>query len=300
MKKTELSISKQNQMEVVRYNLGAADVYDEKAATKAEQIGCIVPFQYQDEDGKRSITAYVHEDTSLDAFMKKTLTKKEVLCIMNGLASVFEIGAQGIPVSYIIRDMSCMYVDQNTFTVKALLIPVKQDVLPLAEIPQYFKTVLSEGRFDETDTDNYVARLFTLLNAADFSVVKLKTFVQSELEKNGLYISKENGPTNISAGGTHTAGKNIRVNKVGVMNNMRPPMNPQMGQPVPPAGPQMNRPVNPQMGQPVPPAGPQMNRPVNPQMGQPVPPAGPQMNRPVNPQMGQPVPPAGPQMNRPV
>ena len=288
MKNTDLVVSRQNNIDTIKYTLGVADVFDDRTADKLSQLNNVIPIQYSDEDGKRIITAYAHEDTTLEAFMKKTLSKREVLCIMSGLASVFELGAQGIPVSYIVKDAGYIYINTETLAVKAVLIPVKQDVMPLAEMPVLFREIISNMKFDEIDIDNYVAQILTVINSDDFSVGKLKSLVDKMLEEMGLFVSKDNGLVGMNAGGVQPQNKDIKVNKLGVMNNMRPQQTP-MGQPqmnqmqgqAPMGQPQMNQmPGRPPMGQP------QMNQmPGRPPMGQP------QMNQmPGQAPMGQPQP----------
>ena len=317
MRKYDFVVSKQNNVNTIRYDLGVADVYDDRAADKASQMANIVPFQYTDIDGKRSVSSYAHMDTTLEVMYKSTLSKKEVLCILSGLVGVFEIGPQGIPVSYIVREAEYIYVDRESLAVKCILVPIKQDVMPMAEIPAFFREVISNMRFSEADKDNYVAAMLTLINSDDFSVGKLREYVDAELEKMGLFVSKENGLMNMSDDKAPQNGqKDIKVNKLGVMNNMqmRQPMmggQPMMGQPMmgqPQMAPQMGQPMmgQPQMGQPM--MAPQAPKPAmaptmgQPQMGQPMmtPPQAPQVPKPamapqMAPQMGQPpVPPQAP------
>ncbi len=300
MRNLEFVVTKQNNLDAIRYNLGVADVYDERTADKAASLGNIVPFQYIDVDGKRSVTSYVHDEISLETMLKEVLDKKGVYAIIGGLASVFEIGAQGIPVSYIIRDTNYVFVNKGTFAVKGMLVPLKQDIVQLSEIPAFFREVLSKVRFSEMDTDNYVARLFNIINSDDFSASKLKAYVDHQLEMMGLYINRDYGLMGMGAEVATTGNRGIRVNKLGVMQQsamrqpqMMPPqgMQPMMGQPqmMPPQG------MQPMMGQPqmMPPQG------VQPVMGQPqmMPPQG------VQPVMGQPqmMPPQGvqPMMGQP-
>ena len=296
MKRIDLTVVKQNNVDTIKYDMNMTEVFDDRAAEKASQLNnLIIPLQYSEADGKRTITSYAHEDTNLSTLYKSTLTKKEVLCVMSGLASVFEIGAQGIPVSYIVKDSDYVYVDKITYAVKCVLLPIKQDVMPMAEMPVFFREVISNIRYSEEDKDNYVAAMLTLINADDFTVGKLKDWIAEQLEKMGLFISKEGGLTDMSAGGGATSQKNIKVNKIGVMANMQNSMNQQMMGQQPMMGqmgmaPQM--PQQPMMGQPgmapQAPKAPQM--PQQPMMGQPgmapQAPKAPQM--PQQPMMGQP------------
>ena len=317
MKGLELNVTKQNGMTLVEYQLGVADVYDDRVSDKVAQLGNIIPFQYKDEDGKRSIVSYVHHDTSLEVMLRQTLKKADVLAILKGLLCAFEIGAAGVQICYLVRDLNYIYVDPESKAVKCIMVPVKQDPLGQSDIPDFFRNIVSHMRFDEADKDDYVARILTLINTDHYSNMKLKGLVDAEMEKLGLFYTRDEGLKKEAdtTAAPEVQNQNVKVNRVGVMNNMRPQGMPAMGQPVPPMGRQpMGQPVPPMgrqpMGQPVPPMGgqPMMGQPVPPMngqpMGQPVPPMGgqPMMGQPVPPMggqpMGQPVPPMG-QMPKP-
>ena len=312
MKGLELNVSKQNGMTLVEYQLGAADAYDDRVSDKVAQLGNIIPFQYKDEDGKRSIISYVHHDNTLEAMLKRTLKKADVLAILKGLLCAFEIGAAGVQISYLMRDTNYIYVEPDSLAVKCIMVPVKQDALGQSDIPNFFRGIVSRMRFDEEDKDNYVARILTLINADHYSNMKLKELVDAEMEKIGLFYTRDNGlkkeadtPANADA-----QNKEIKVNRVGVMNNMRPQGMPPMGQPVP-------QPMNgqvPPMGQPIPqpmngqrpPMGQPMPQPMNgqkPPMGQPMPQPmngqKPPMGQPVQPVMGRMPKPQAPEMPKP-
>ena len=313
MKGLELNVTKQNGMTLVEYQLGVADVYDDRVSDKVAQLGNIIPFQYKDEDGKRSIVSYVHHDTSLEVMLRQTLKKADVLAILKGLLCAFEIGAAGVQICYLVRDLNYIYVDPESKAVKCIMVPVKQDPLGQSDIPDFFRNIVSHMRFDEADKDDYVARILTLINTDHYSNMKLKGLVDAEMEKLGLFYTRDEGLKKEAdtTAAPEVQNQNVKVNRVGVMNNMRPQgmpaMGQPMGQPVPPMGGQ------PMMGQPVPPMGgqPMMGQPVPPMgrqpMGQPVPPMGgqPMMEQPVPPMggqpMGQPVPPMnGQPMGQPV
>ena len=289
MKGLELNVTKQNGMSLVEYQLGVADVYDDRVSDKVAQLGNIIPFQYKDEDGKRSIVSYVHHDTSLEVMLRQTLKKADVLAILKGLLCAFEIGAAGVQICYLVRDLNYIYVDPESKAVKCIMVPVKQDPLGQSDIPDFFRNIVSHMRFDEADKDDYVARILTLINTDHYSNMKLKGLVDAEMEKLGLFYTRDEGLKKEAdtTAAPEVQNQNVKVNRVGVMNNMRPQGMPAMGQPVPPMGRQP-------MGQPVPPMGGQ------PMMGQPVPPMNgqPMMGQSVPPMGGQPIPPMG-QMPKP-
>ena len=236
MKKLELSVTKENGLDVIRYELLGNEEYDERIADKINQLVNVIPFQFDNRDGKRIITTYVRDNFSLEMLLSKTLQKREVLCLLGELVAVFDMGAQGIPVSYVVKDFNYIYVNEETLRVKCVLVPVKQEAIALSEIPEFFRTVVSRMSFDEIDMDNYVAKLLTIINSKDFSTLKLKNYIDDELEKMGLYISKEKGLTSVDAGGESGQAKSVKVNRLGVMNNMQnarpqmPGQPPMMGQ----------------------------------------------------------------------
>ena len=279
MKGLELNVTKQNGMTLVEYQLGAADVYDDRVSDKVAQLGNIIPFQYKDEDGKRSIVSYVHHDTSLEVMLRQTLKKADVLAILKGLLCAFEIGAAGVQICYLVRDLNYIYVDPESKAVKCIMVPVKQDPLGQSDIPDFFRNIVSHMRFDEADKDDYVARILTLINTDHYSNMKLKGLVDAEMEKLGLFYTRDEGLKKEAdtTAAPEVQNQNVKVNRVGVMNNMRPQGMPAMGQP---------------MGQPVPPMGRQP-------MGQPVPPMG-QMPKPEMPKPQAPAPDAPkPEMPKP-
>ncbi|MBQ9579944.1 MAG: hypothetical protein IJR23_02060, partial [Lachnospiraceae bacterium] len=117
MKKLDLSVTRENECDVIRYELLGNEEYDERIADKVTQLGNILPFQFSNQDGKRVITTYVRENFSLEMLFSKALQKREVLCLLGELVSVFDIGTQGIPVSYVVKDFNNIYVNQETLRV---------------------------------------------------------------------------------------------------------------------------------------------------------------------------------------
>jgi hypothetical protein len=212
VRRFDLSVSRQNNLDVVKYVLNPGDVYDDRVAEKASEFSNISPFQYIDMDGRRCIISYMHEDTTLAALMKETLGKKEVLSVLDGVAAAFEIGAQGVPVSYIIRDANYVYVNRETLEVKCILLPVKQDAMPLSEMPVFFRDIISNMMFDENDTDNYVAKLLTSINSADFSIAKFKQQIDEQLD-----IEFDSGRDGAAEPKTNN---HVKVSRLGVMNAM--------------------------------------------------------------------------------
>ena len=190
MRKIDFTVSKQVDRTAISYQLIASDVYDDRVKEKAAGVPTLAPFDFVDEDGKRTVISYVEETTTLESIYKRYLGKKEVLTLMNGIAATFEAGSKGIPVSYLIKMPNQIYVNPDNYSVRFLLLPLKQDTIALAEISGFFREVLSNLRFAEEPAGDYVARMLNIINGDDFTATKLKGFVDSELAAMGVYISK--------------------------------------------------------------------------------------------------------------
>jgi hypothetical protein len=186
VKKNDLSVSRQNNMDEIRYVLGAGDVYDDRAAEKISRIPNIVPFMCVDENGKKSVVSYAGEGITLAMMMKEKLGKKQVLSLLGGVAAVFNAEPQDVLLNYIVKDADYVYVNPENLAVKCIVVPVKREVMLLSEIPEFFKKLLSNMMFDERDTDNYVAQLITSINSNDFSISKFRQQINEQLNRIGV------------------------------------------------------------------------------------------------------------------
>ena len=190
MKKLVFDVANQDGILTLRYILDLNDIYDDSVASKAATLSNVIPFEYSNQDGVAKITAYVNNNTSLSSLMEERLNKKSVLQIIYGLACAFEIGINGIPVSYIVKDADYIYINKEDMSVKVVLMPIKQEAMDFSEVPSLFRNIISSMRFDDVDSDNYVARIITLINSSDFSVRKIKQYVIEQLDRMGISVDK--------------------------------------------------------------------------------------------------------------
>ena len=274
MEKKNIFIENNGSNLTMRYELLPTDELDEAALEKMKvsQLESAANLQYTVEDGRRLFYAYIPTGAQLSAYIKRHLSKAEVLSIVRSLATGMDIGKHNIPVSYIIKDMDYIYIDEQSRNLYLFILPIKGQNTDVSEVPDFLRNVISNMKFSDDDKDNYVARIITLINSERFSLSDLKVLA------NEMFIDLGEAAPAVPQG-------NVKVDKLGVMRNRNIPAQPQqippqMGQ-VPPMQPQMGQqpPMQPQMGQ-QPPVQPQMGQqpPVQPQMGQ---------QSPVQPQMGQ-------------
>ena len=269
MKGLELTATKQHGRTLIQYELAVDETYDDRVSDKVAQLAHILPFQYKEEDGRRILTSYADEEMTLRTLQMQPLQKKEVLGIVRGLLYAFGIGASGIKISYLVRDCNYIFVNPETYAVKCMLVPVSQRSLAQTDIPEFFRTVISNMRFAE-EKDDYVARLLTLINSDQYSNEKLKNLVDEMMEQADVVYTCEQGLKKAIDAPAEPVPKEVKVNRLGVMNNMRPPMPQQPPMPPMPQQPQMQpMPQRPQM-QPMP-QRPQMQPMPQQSQGMPIP-----------------------------
>ncbi len=271
----------------MRYELTSTDVLDDTALGRlnGNLIEMTAPIYYREDGSTRAVYSQIPRTVQLSSFLKKVLSKGEALTIIKNLATGMDIGKHSIPVSYIIKDADCVYIDEQTLETYVYIIPIKNQNMDVSELPGFFRSVISHMRFREEDKDNYVARLLTKVNSDRFSLSDFMVLVTELL---------------VEVGDAQLAGVSrpgAKVDKVGVMRNRAGQMPQQpMGGPIPPMGqpmaPQqpMGQPMAPQqpMGQPMPQQPVQRFDPMTGKpMGQPQAPEAPKA--PVPP-MGQPMP----------
>ena len=319
MQKIRINVEKEMNSVKLTYVLEPTDVVDDRALQRFNKDTApgIVEFNYSEENGIRKVTSEVPDYPKLGSFIKKNLTKVEVLKILKNLMASYSIGNQGIPVHTVIKDLDYIYINPENCETVSVLVPIKQEGANVSEVSCFLRGLISRMRFDQNDKDNYVARILTELNVDQFEYGRFNGLIDVMLSmaapaQQADNVSPVKTEENTSQPVNNTTQGSVKINRMAVMMNrgaqaqdMSQPSqpNPGMGQPAPQAfqpnqgmgqpAPQAFQP-NQGMGQPVP----QAFQP-NPGMGQPAPQAfqpnqgmgqpAPQAFQP-NPGMGQPTP----------
>ena len=206
MKNGKILVEKQMGLLKLVSDLEFGEVIDERVIEKLKtmQVSGIAPLQYVESNGKRSVISSISEMPSFSMFIRRPLSKTETLKLMHGITNAFAIGQQGIPVSYIVKDLEYIFVNPENLEITCILNPVKQSAIEISEISGFFRTALSHIKFREEDRDNYVARILNAINADNFSV-------------NGVNIVLDTIMEEISINSASM--QDTRVNKVDVMRN---------------------------------------------------------------------------------
>ena len=243
MDKNNIKLENNGTFITMRYELVPGEQIDDNVMERLnnnilEGVGKV---QVTEVDSKKVIFSQIPVSVDLESYFKKTLTKPEVLTILKNLVAGFDIGKNGIPVGYIVKDFKYIYIDENTLNTYEFVVPIKGNTTDVSEIPEFFKKCVAGMKFHENDRDNYVAKIITKLNSDMFSLNDFNVMINEMLLEVGM--------SEMPAAGNMGS----KVDKVGVLRNRAgqvPPMpQPGMGQPTPMPQPGMGQiPPRPQQG----------------------------------------------------
>jgi hypothetical protein len=204
----------------MRYDMLPTDELDDAALErlKTNIPDGIAMTQYSDVDARRICYAYIPSSVQLSSFLKKQLSKVEVLTVLKNIITSLDIGKFSIPVSYVVKDLDFVYIEEQSLKTFSFMIPIKGQVMEVSEIPDFLRTVVSYMKFREEDTDNYVAKILTCINSDRFSLNDINVMVSEMLLEVGDAMQPVQ-PQGMA-----------KVDKLGVMRNRVVPPTPQVVQ----------------------------------------------------------------------
>ena len=160
----------------MRYELLPTDELDTAALEKIKDgaLEMVAPLQYSDANARRVMYSQFLPAVPLSTFLKKPLSKGEALTIVKNLTTGIDIGKFNIPVSYIVKDMDYLYIDEQSLVLYLLVLPIKGQPVEVSDIPDFLREVVSHMKFRDEDKDNYVARVLTKINSDSFALNDIK------------------------------------------------------------------------------------------------------------------------------
>ena len=221
MELNNIRIEGTGRMMTMKYALLPSDVIDDAALerVKTNLPEGIIPVQVMDISGVRSLFAQFAGGTTLKSYMKMVLDKGAVLGLLKNLITCMGIGKLGIPVSYIAKKSDFIFVDPQTLKTSCFVIPVKGEINDSNEVRRFLRSMVSRMKFSENDSDNYVAKLLTVLNSDRFSLNEFNVLVNEMLVEMGDALISE-APVG-----------SAKVDKMGVIRNRASITTPPAGQP---------------------------------------------------------------------
>ena len=137
----------------LRYELIPGEELDENVLERLRNnfLESVAPIQYSESGTVRAVYSQMPVATDLASFLKRTLSKGQVLTILKNLVASLDIGKNGIPVSYIVKELNNIFIDEQSLDISVFVVPVKGQPLDVSEIPAFLKYFISNISFNEND-----------------------------------------------------------------------------------------------------------------------------------------------------
>jgi len=122
---------------------------------------------YTQMDGDRFIKFNISAKISADNVFSGVVNRKRVLGVFKSIVAAL-IAAEDymIDPNTVLLDMKYIFADVSTYEAVLIFIPVeKQNVMPY-DVKTFFKTVIYNSRFDQTEDCDYIAKIINYLNSA--------------------------------------------------------------------------------------------------------------------------------------
>lgn len=192
------------------YTMGEETELDEDVLDYCEEndVKEIVPIIYEEDDDYDYLTYDITNRISINDFIQKEVKFESVINILRNVADgLISVKEQAIPLSYILLNREFMYIDESTYDITFICLPVESQGKIMAEFKGFMRQILANMKYDVEEDTSYVGKLLTYINGDNFNLRGLIGLTEALMEEAGV---------SFEAAGT------IDANGVEVMNTEEP------------------------------------------------------------------------------
>lgn len=118
-------------------------------------------------DEKRYLRYNVTSKVSVRQFFSGVINKKSLLSVFCGITKAYLVAEEYmLDTSSIIFDLDYIFVDVSTVEVSMICLPVKESN-EVVDAKKFFKDILLNCKFDQSENGDYFAKLLNYLNSSD-------------------------------------------------------------------------------------------------------------------------------------
>lgn len=141
----------------------------------------VLPMGASYENGHNYMYAYTDQKTTLAEKLSDVVTAKTVLLAFEGIVSTLhELQKENVNLSYMVLDTKHIYIEEATQQVKLICMPGKSATMSEQEIPEFFRTILANAVYLNSENGDYVAKLLSALNK-DFELGSFLRTIHGEM-----------------------------------------------------------------------------------------------------------------------
>lgn len=147
----------------------------------------ILDIIYEEDEDYDYLTYDITNLTSLSDYTVNPLRCEQVLNIVrNTAASLVSLKEQTIQLTYILLNKNYIYIDENTFELKFICLPVENKGSVSAEFKGFVRQLLANAQYDVEEELGYVGKLLTYINSAAFNLRGLIGLSEALMEEAGI------------------------------------------------------------------------------------------------------------------
>lgn len=159
----------------------------------------LVEIIYEEDDDYDYLTYDITEKISLEEYTAGEMSCDKVLYILRNVAgSLISLKEQAIHLSYVLLNKSFMYIDETTYDISFICLPVESKASVAAEFKGFVRQMLANMKYDVDEDLNYVGKLLTYINSDSFNLRGLVGLSEALMDEAG--VSHDEAGT-IDAGG---------------------------------------------------------------------------------------------------
>ena len=141
----------------------------------------VLPMGASYENGHNYMYAYTDQKTTLAEKLSDVVTAKTILLAFEGIVSTLhELQKENVNLSYMVLDTKHIYIEEATQQVKLICMPGKSATMSEQEIPEFFRTILANAVYLNSENGDYVAKLLSALNK-DFELGSFLRTIHGEM-----------------------------------------------------------------------------------------------------------------------
>lgn len=158
---------------------------------------------------KYNVSSFV----SLREFISSKSNKKMIIGVFKGIVSAIQIAEEYmIDPKHIMLDMDYIYVDPSTYHIYVICVPINNKELNNLSYGTFFKDIIINTKFDQTENCNYVGQILNYVNSV--SEISLASF--------GKLLDNLNDDNRTIAGNSASKSKVVVQNVNRVEGNAQP------------------------------------------------------------------------------
>ncbi|MDE6024219.1 MAG: FHA domain-containing protein [Lachnospiraceae bacterium] len=208
------------------YTMGEECELDEDVLDYCEEndVKEILDIIYEEDDDYDYLTYDITGRVTLENYIKREMNAEKVLNILRNVASsLISLKEQAVQLSYILLNKSFVYIDEKTYELKFICLPIESKGSLAVEFKGFVRQLLANMKYDVDEGLGYVGKLLTYINGDTFNLRGLVGLAEALMEE--CDVSFEEAGTIEAEDGVEVVSDEPEIKSEGTAENVADFMN---------------------------------------------------------------------------